>query len=126
MNFKNVEKWRVGAGFGRWNSLPGERFGAFLIDAPTGRTLKVIASDSTDEMRWEHVSVSLTNRTPNWLEMCFIKDLFWSANEAVMQLHPPKADYINNHEYCLHLWKPTNEEIPLPPTIAVGYKELNR
>lgn len=52
--------------------------------------------------------------------MCFIKDLFFGPNECVMQLHPPKSEYINNHPYCLHLWRPQNIEIPRPPQIMVG------
>jgi hypothetical protein len=66
----------------------------------------------------------VTNRPPNWEEMCFVKDLFWDTEEAVMQLHPPKSRWINNHNYCLHLWRPTNQEIPLPPDETVGKKEL--
>ncbi len=27
--------------------------------------------------------------------------------------------YINNHPYCLHLWKPVDTEIPHPPMICV-------
>ena len=57
--------------------------------------------------------------------MCFVKDLFWDEEEMVMQLHPPKSKWINNHPYCLHLWRPTKETIPAPPQIAVGLKALN-
>ena len=66
--------------------------------------------------------MSLRNRCPNWLEMCFAKGLFWEDEEAVMQLHPPKSDYVNCHPYCLHLWKPLETAIPLPPSIMVGPK----
>jgi hypothetical protein len=55
--------------------------------------------------------------------MDFIKGLFWSDEETVMQLHPPRSEWINNHDYCLHLWRPLDVAIPLPPSIAVGYKE---
>ena len=41
-------------------------------------------------------------------------------DEVVMQLHPAKKDYINNHPCCLHLWKPEKEEIPLPPLFMIG------
>lgn len=36
-----------------------------------------------------------------------------------MQLHPPKADCVNNHRYCLHLapGKPANT----PPTVHDGW-----
>jgi len=81
--------------------------------------LVVIASDGEG---WEHVSVSLRNRTPNWREMCFIKSLFWDDQDCVIQYHPPASEYVNNHDHCLHLWKPINQEIPVPPSILVGFK----
>jgi len=34
-----------------------------------------------------------------------------------------KKDYVNNHNYCLHIWKPINQEIPTPPSIMVGLKK---
>ncbi|WFU14475.1 hypothetical protein [Bradyrhizobium sp. CB3481] len=37
-----------------------------------------------------------------------------------MQLHPPQSQYVNNSRYCLHLWKPTNQDIPTPPACFVG------
>lgn len=69
---------------------------------------------------WEHVSVSGARSCPPWEAMCFVKDLFWKPEEEVMQLHPPKSQYINNHPYCLHLWRPIAAVIPLPPKIMVG------
>lgn len=69
---------------------------------------------------WEHVSVSLPNRCPTWEEMCFIKDLFWDEDETVIQFHPPKKNYVNEHKFCLHLWKPTHFEQRLPPVFTVG------
>jgi hypothetical protein len=38
--------------------------------------------------------------------MCHVKELFFDADECVMQLHPPKSEYVNCHQYCLHLWRP--------------------
>lgn len=73
---------------------------------------------------WDHVSVSTRNRCPSWDEMCIIKDVFFHPYEAVMQLHPPESEYVNNHPYCLHLWRPQEQPIPLPPSIMVGFKEL--
>ncbi len=117
----SLEAYRVR--HGDYGSNPGDAFGMFLgIPGPCGHKLCVIASDGLDpdiEVPWEHVSVSLPNRCPNWPEMCFIKDLFFAPEEVVMQLHPAKSEYVNNHDYCLHLWRPLKAEIPLPPTIAV-------
>jgi hypothetical protein len=112
-----VEPWRIVDGLLR--SAPGERCGAFLIPGPnSGRALKCLVSDGRDD-GWEHVSVSLPSRCPNWLEMSYIKDLFWAEDEWVVQFHPAKSDHINVHPYCLHMWRPLNEQFPTPPKAAV-------
>ena len=68
---------------------------------------------------WEHVSVSLPDKTPSWKTMCTIKDIFWDDEDVVMQLHPKKEDYVNLHQHTLHLWRPLDQEIPTPPKIMV-------
>jgi hypothetical protein len=93
-------------------------YGAFEIAGPCGREL-LIVSAAGDETGWEHVSVSTNKYPPNWQEMCFVKDLFWREDECVMQLHPARANHINVHPNCLHLWRPTRAEIPLPNLILV-------
>lgn len=99
--------------------------GAFYI--PRGRTMFVfIATSGCHEIPWEHVSLRAKDykgeRCPTWEEMCWAKDLFWNDDECVVQYHPPKADYVNNHPHVLHLWKPINQTMPRPPLIAVGIK----
>lgn len=64
---------------------------------------------------WDHVSVSLTHRTPTWQEMNWIKDRFFEPDELVIQFHPPKDQYINVGKTALHLWRPWNQKIELPP-----------
>ncbi len=81
-------------------------------------SVNVIASDGEG---WEHVSVSLPNRCPTWEEMCRIKALFWDGDDCVIQFHPPVTDYVNNHPYCLHLWRPIRAAVPMPPRWMVGY-----
>lgn len=118
-----VEKFRVRRG--QMASDTGDDYGAFFLPGPCGRVLTVIASAGTESIEWERVSVSTPKATPNWSEMSWIKELFFAPEEAVMQLHPPRSRWIiNNHAYCLHLWRPKNEAIPLPPDIAVGFKEI--
>ena len=116
-----LEQGRVGGGY--FASEAGSLYGAFFVQGPCGAELKIIASDGA-ETGWDHVSVSIRNRPPNWQEMSFVKGLFFEPEECVMQLHPPESMYVNNHPHCLHLWRPTRQEIPLPPAIMVGVKEI--
>lgn len=94
-----------------WNGDGGN--GVFKVFVG-GRSFKCIASDGGG---WDHVSVSPWNqkRCPTWEEMCAIKDMFFEPEETVIQYHPPHSEYVNNHPYCLHLWRPTDQEIPRPP-----------
>lgn len=66
-------------------------------------------------MGWDHVSVSYNDRCLTWEEMCIVKDIFFQEEECAIQYHPPKSEYVNNHPYVLHLWKPQGEYIPRPP-----------
>lgn len=106
--------------------------GCFIICRERGpkTELRIISSDARGATLeglppWEHVSVSTATRCPTWDEMCRIKDLFWREDECVMQLHPPKAEWISNHEFCLHLWRPVGIAIPTPPGIMVGIKGVS-
>lgn len=106
---------------GPYRSTVGDMHGAFLIPF-NSRRLAVISSGVGDNEGWEHVSVSLKTRTPTWGEMCFIKGLFWTPDEIVLQYHPKEEDYVNHHPYCLHLWRPNDGQIPTPPSYMVGPK----
>lgn len=91
---------------GRLAGPLNEPYGAFRLKVGAFR-LSVIASAA---MGWDHVSVSLSNRTPTWEEMDAIKRLFWSDDEVVMQLHINDGRKVNNHPFCLHLFRPQTQE----------------
>lgn len=40
-----------------------------------------------------------------------------------MKLHPSEEEYIIQHPYCLHLWRPQKQNIPQHPSIMVGYQK---
>jgi len=116
-----------------------ERNGAFTLWLTPRRRAFMIVSDSTHltdaehpEISkldpWEHVSVHIKYRnlnqkvsmmTPDWDEMCRVKDVWFGLGEMVIQFHPPQTEYVNTHQHVLHLWKPVNQEIPHPPKIYV-------
>lgn len=81
---------------------------------------------ASDGMGWEHVSISVgrigekQTRTPTWQEMCWIKNMFWTEHDCVIQYHPAASEYINMHPFVLHLWRPTHQEIPIPQKEMIG------
>lgn len=107
--------------------------GMFQLESPEpGWWLGLICSDGSEApteptWQWEHVSVQAYRgprgrqiRTPTWREMAFVKDQCWDAEDVVMQLHPRRSEYVNNHPHVLHLWRPKLVDIPTPPPILVG------
>ena len=115
-------------------SKAGDNFGCFRLTIGK-RVLHIQASSGEPgpeipkaAWHWDHVSVSVftrgalhLSRLPTWEEMARIKDLFWEAEDCVMQVHPPKSEYVNMAE-VLHLWRWTGGEFPRPPSILVGFK----
>lgn len=106
--------------------------GAFHLESPEpGWKLSIIASDG---LGWEHVSVHAyrrivavsspaQTRTPTWKEMSYVKRLYWDAEDVVIQFHPRESEYVNCHPHVLHLWRPTNQEIPTPDPLMVGPRQ---
>lgn len=93
--------------------------GGKYYDKYTGKWLNFIFSY---QMGWEHLSVSMPSRTPTWEQMCVMKDIFWNKDETCVEYHPREEDYVNNHKHCLHIWRPTHESLPTPPSILVGFR----
>jgi len=121
MKFPEQFRWAEGP-HPMYASKPGDDFGFFMIPArhAKGRILKCMVASGA-ESKWDHVSVSLPehrNKCASWREMCLVKDLFFDPTDCVVQYHPPKEDNIS-HAEVLHLWRPTEVVIPMPPKICV-------
>jgi hypothetical protein len=125
LTFRVPEKFRLRTGPYATSEADGNN-GVFWVLLPRSQKLKVLASDGgmPGERAWEHVSVSRKDRCPTWEEMCIVKSLFWDDDDCVVQYHPPRADWISNHTYCLHMWRPVGIELPRPPSMMVGIADL--
>lgn len=124
-DLKQLDRWRnVEHEMRAYGHMGGSKFGVFAIPSPVDRlALNVIASSGAG---WEHVSVSRGDRTPTWREMEAIRRHFYKEDETVAQIHPPINEYVDggwpggNSRFTLHLWRPTNVEMPRPPRWMVG------
>lgn len=110
------------------SSPESRKVGGFFFIPTKGvrQGLKVIASSGTipTSNGWDHVSVSLPNRTPTWEEMDKVKRLFFLPHEVAFQLHPEESDHISNHRYCLHIWNNIFQPVPMPPPEMVGNSKI--
>lgn len=104
-----------------------EDFGGFFFvrSDVDGHPLKIIASawmggEPPADPPWDHVSISRKDRCPTWEEMEQVKRLFFKPDEVAMQLHVPPTDHISVHPYCLHIWRPCDVAIPMPPAWMVA------
>lgn len=107
-----------------YGSEPSDGFNGFFCLVLNGLKIKVIASD---QKGWQHVSVSINDstNTPSWSIMCQVKDLFWEDEDWVVQFHPAKSEYVNQHPGVLHLWKCTHSDnsFPTPDRLMVGVRD---
>lgn len=112
-NLSELEKYREKDFEKKMYGVTGDNGNGCFKVFVNGRSFFVIASNGGG---WDHVSVTTKSgkRCPTWEEMCAIKDMFFMPDECVLQYHPAKEDYVNNHPCCLHLWKPQNFQIPMP------------
>ncbi len=97
--------------------------GVFLVPLPRpkgkpGHPLATVVASAGGG--WDHVSVSLRTRCPAWNELEHVKRLFFRPGEVAMQLHLPPSEHISLHPNCLHLWRPTDRDIPRPPVEMVA------
>ena len=116
---ERVERGRVHSTVGLPPTSRGDNYGAFRLRTNAGAELRIIMSPAFEEISWEHVSVSVKTRCPTWEEMVWVKSLFWADDEVVIQYHPALSEYVNEHPFCLHLWKPVNVILPTPPMRCV-------
>lgn len=111
---KQLENGRITTG--PFKTTPENGFNGFFVIKNGFHKLRVIISD---QLGWDHVSVSMKNRMPSWDDMCLVKYLCFDSDETVVQFHPKHSEYINFHPYTLHLWRKHGAEYELPPSLMV-------
>ena len=94
----------------------GFGFGGTYTDEDTGDKLHFICSY---QVGWFHLSVSMPDKDPSWVQMCKMKDIFFDDEEECVEYHPKKSEYINKHPHCLHIWR-RNFKDSLKPYMNAG------
>lgn len=60
---------------------------------------------SKDAGLW-HLSISRKDKLPSYDELKTARYQFMPDIKYVVQIFPPKQDFVNEHPFCLHLWQP--------------------
>ena len=114
---KELLKYTINHPFcGPYNELDGANGALVIPSCESHRKLLILVSNG---MGWEHLSVHAVgknkeSRLPNYQEMCYLKNLFWEDEDVVVQFHPKKSEYVNQHPHTLHLWRSIDKEFPTP------------
>ena len=77
--------------------------------------LSIIASLEIHEGRkWIHVSCARRDRLPSWDDLRLVKSTIITDARHAYSVMPTKEEYVNIHNFCLHLFAPLDGERALP------------
>lgn len=115
-----ANRWRIRKGTleGRLDSEDTDGWnGAFIVPID-GEMWQVIISDGGG---WRHLSATNAQKRqlPPWNVMSRLRDYFFPDDSWVVQFHPPKDCYINDHPFVLHLWESYDTQMPTPLLVMV-------
>lgn len=84
--------------------------------------LAIIASVELreDDQLWYHVSFSRRDRVPSYADSVWVKEI-WLGDRWAIQCFVPKAEHVNIHPNCLHLWHSLTSDRPFPNFNTLGH-----
>jgi hypothetical protein len=96
-----------------WRIVEQRLDGMKYVQAITGVTIIVSGGVEQDGRRWIHLSLAHPSRIPTWSELVAAKEIFIGRDAHAVQVIPPRAQHVNLHPYCLHLFSCVDGH-PLP------------
>lgn len=60
---------------------------------------------------WAHASISHPKHYPYWDEILDVRYTFFDEDAEVVQVLPPRSEYVNVSKNCFHLWSPIGKRI---------------
>lgn len=90
----------------RWELVKQNRDGAMFLVRGLDRRMSVIVSGAVelDGRRWIHLSCANPDRLPSWEDLVEVKTAILGGEATAYQVIPPKAQHVNIHPNCLHLF----------------------
>lgn len=87
--------------------------------------MRVLRSKSKmrDGTEWIHISVSRVDRLPTWQELSKVKEEFLGSDAEAYHIIPRASDFVNIHNYCMHIWSHVNNINRLPNLEELEFEE---
>lgn len=63
-----------------------------------------------DDGRW-HLSISIPHCSPSYNEIKTARYMFIPDDVTMAQIFPPRAEFVNLHPFCHHLWEIKTDEL---------------
>lgn len=101
----------------QWPPRSGNKAASVHIHKIAG--LQVLRSISTmqDGSQWLHVSVARRSRMPEYNDLTKVKKDFIGEDVEAYMVMAKAADHVNIHQFCLHLWAPSDPRLILPANL---------
>ena len=84
-----------------------------------GLVVIISCSIEKDGNSWVHLSLSRKKSVPTWIDLVKVKEIFLGAEALALQVLPPRSEWVNVHEFCLHLYQ-CLEDRPIPDFRKLG------
>ena len=89
-----------------WNELKSPAPEYMRVWRNRGLQTLISKSITKDTRWWWHVSVSRPDRMPTWQELAKVRKDFFGEEIEFYQVLPKRSEYVNVHQFCLHMWAP--------------------
>ncbi|MGB7709262.1 MAG: hypothetical protein WBL95_06935 [Microcoleus sp.] len=88
-------------------------FGGGWYKSRDGLAVIISCSIEQDGKTWIHLSVSRKKSIPTWADLVKVKEIFLGTDALAIQVLVPRDEWINEHEFCLHLYQCLDDR-PVP------------
>ena len=96
---------------GGWHAVPEAISGQHVFKHRGRQLLAILTAAIHAEDTWIHLSVSHRVAVPCWDDLVFAKETLLGEHVRAIQVLPPRREWVNICERCLHLWVNLSREV---------------
>ena len=98
-------------------SYPGS-ISVFWFRTPCDLLVCAALEEEASSRQWLHLSFSRADRMPDYADLQLVRRELIGTDRLSVQFFPAAEEYVNLHNFCLHLWAPWNFEVIVPEQLS--------